>query len=100
MIFYIHVIVSNLMFTNIQNTTDFSMLHIYHHFINMFGNVDDLMKSIDKIYILLKYRYTRRKCEKNPKYEKNKPIMVSDIPKYLPSIKTTAYTSVMMKPRN
>ena len=95
LIFYIHVIVSNFMFANIQNTTDFSMLHIYHHFINMFGNVEDLMKSIDKIYILLKYRYTRNKCEINPEHEKN-----SHIHKYLPKIKTTAYTSVMMKPRD
>lgn len=61
----------------------------------MFGDVDDLMKCIDKIYILLKYRYTRNKCEINPEHEKN-----SHIHKYLPKIKTTAYTSVMMKPRD
>ena len=87
------------MFTNIQNTTDFSMLHIYHQFINMFGDVDDLMKCIDKIYILLKYRYTRNKCEINPESQ-DAATIVEPIHKYLPKIKTTAYTSVMMKPRD
>jgi len=84
---------------SIQNTTNFSMLHIYHQFIDMFGDVDDLMKSIDKIYILLKYRYTRNKCEIDPEYEKHKIPTVGIYDKYLPTIKTTAYTSVMMKPK-
>ena len=100
LIFFIHYIVSSYMFTSIQNTTDFSMLHIYHQFINMFGDVDDLMKCIDKIYILLKYRYTRNKCEIDPEYKSDGTTIVSQIPKYLPKIKTTAYTSVMMKPRD
>jgi len=99
LIFYIHYIVSGFMFMSIQNTTNFSMLHIYHQFIDMFGDVDDLMKSIDKIYILLKYRYTRNKCEINPEYEKHKIPTVGIYDKYLPTIKTTAYTSVMMKPK-
>jgi len=99
LIFFIHYIVSNIMFINIQNTTDFSMLHIYHQFINMFGDVDDLMKCIDKIYILLKYRYTRNKCEINPEHVDGN-VVGDKYEKYLPKIKTTAYTSVMMKPRD
>ena len=92
LIYYIHYIVSSYMFINIQNTSNFYMLHIYHQFIHMFGNVEDLMKSIDKIYILLKYRYSRSKCEIDPSTVREH--------KYLSKIKTTAHTSEMMKPRD
>ena len=74
------------MFINIQNTTDFSMLHIYHQFINMFGDVDDLMKCIDKIYILDYGEATARQVFLDDRYITSKLFTVSrllSLPKYV-----------------